>query len=96
VLKMATIWGAKILGLEREIGTLEVGKKADVIVVDTRSPHLAPLYHPLSSLVYSANGGDVKDVIVDGRILMKDRRMTELDGEEIMARVREISSKINL
>jgi 5-methylthioadenosine/S-adenosylhomocysteine deaminase len=96
VLKMATIWGAKILGLEREIGTLEVGKKADVIVVDTRSPHLAPLYHPLSSLVYSANGGDVKDVIVDGRILMKDRRMTELDGEQIMARVREISSKINL
>jgi 5-methylthioadenosine/S-adenosylhomocysteine deaminase len=96
VLKMATIWGAKILGLDREIGTLEVGKKADVIVVDTHIPHLVPLYHPLSSLVYSASGGDVKDVIVDGKILMKDRKMRELDSEEVMARVREISAKIKL
>jgi 5-methylthioadenosine/S-adenosylhomocysteine deaminase len=94
VLKMATSWGAKVLGLAEEIGTLEVGKKADVIVVDARSPHLRPLYNPLSSLVYSANGGDVKDVIVDGKVLMRDRKMTELDGEEIMARVREISSGI--
>jgi 5-methylthioadenosine/S-adenosylhomocysteine deaminase len=96
VLKMATVWGATILGLAGEVGTIEVGKKADVIVVDTQSPHLTPLYHPVSSLVYSANGSDVKDVVVDGRILMKDRRMTELDGEEIMARVREISARINL
>jgi 5-methylthioadenosine/S-adenosylhomocysteine deaminase len=96
VLRMATVWGATILGLAGEVGTIEVGKKADVIVVDTQSPHLTPLYHPVSSLVYSANGSDVKDVVVDGRILMKDRRMTELDGEEIMARVREISARINL
>ena len=96
VLKMATIWGARVLGLEQEIGTLEVGKKADVIVVDLRSPHLAPLYNPLSSLVYSASGGDVKDVIIDGKILMKDRKMTQLDGEEIMGRVREISERIKL
>ena len=94
VLKMATIGGAKLLGLEREIGTLEVGKKADVIVVDLRSPHLAPLYNPLSSLVYSASGGDVKDSLVDGKILMKDRKITCLDCEEIMARVREISAAI--
>jgi 5-methylthioadenosine/S-adenosylhomocysteine deaminase len=96
VLKMATIWGARILGLEREIGTLQVGKKADVIVVDLRTPHLTPFYHPLSSLVYSASGGDVKDVIVNGKILMKDRNMTHLDCEEIMARVREISAGISL
>lgn len=96
VLKMATLWGARVLGLEQDIGTLEVGKKADVIVVDLRSPHLTPLYNPFSSLVYSASGGDVKDVIVDGKILMKNRKMTHLDGEEIMARVREISAKIKL
>ena len=94
VLKMATLWGAKILGLEKEIGTLEKGKKADIIVVDLRTPSLAPLYHPLSSLVYCANGGDVKDVIVDGKVLMKDRKMTCLDPQEIMARVREISAGI--
>jgi 5-methylthioadenosine/S-adenosylhomocysteine deaminase len=95
LLKMATRWGAKLLGLEQEIGTLEKGKKADIIVVDLRTPHLAPLYHPFSSLVYSACGADVKDVVVDGKILMKDRKMLHLDAQEIMARVREISAKIN-
>jgi len=94
VLKMATIWGAKVLGLEKEIGTIEVGKKADIITIDLRKPHLVPLYNPLSTIVYSANGSDVKDVIVNGRVLMKDRTFTALDAEEVMARVREISEKI--
>jgi 5-methylthioadenosine/S-adenosylhomocysteine deaminase len=96
VLKMATRWGARILGLEQEIGTLEVGKKADVIVVDLRSPHLVPLYHPISTLVYAASGGDVKDVMVNGKILMRDRRMTHLDAEEVMRKVREISKRISI
>lgn len=94
VLRMATIWGAKVLGLEKEIGTIEVGKKADIITIDLRKPHLVPLYNPLSTIVYSANGSDVKDVIVNGRVLMKDRTFTALDAEEVMARVREISEKI--
>jgi len=93
-LKMATIWGARVLGLDREIGTLEVGKKADIITVDLRKPHLVPPYNPISTLVYSASGADVKDVIVNGRVLMKDRAFTGLDAEEVMARVREISGKI--
>lgn len=93
-LKMATIWGAKVLGLDQEIGTLEVGKKADIITVDLRKPHLVPLYNPISTLVYSASGADVKDVIVNGRVLMKDRAFTGLDGEEVMAKVREISDEI--
>ncbi len=67
VLKMATIWGAKLLGLEKEIGTIEVGKKADIITVDLRKPHLVPLYNPISTIVYSACGSDVKDVIVNGQ-----------------------------
>ncbi len=94
VLKMATVWGAKVLGLEREIGTLEVGKKADIITIDLRKPHLVPLYNPESTIVYSASGADVKDVIVNGRMLMKDRTFTALDAEEVMAKVREISEKI--
>jgi 5-methylthioadenosine/S-adenosylhomocysteine deaminase len=94
VLKMATVWGAKVLGLDKEIGTIEVGKKADIITIDLRKPHLVPLYNPVSTIVYSASGSDVKDVIVNGRVLMKDRTFTALDAEEVMAKVREISDKI--
>jgi 5-methylthioadenosine/S-adenosylhomocysteine deaminase len=94
VLRMATSWGAKILGLEEQIGTIEVGKKADIIVVDLNSPHLTPLYNPYSLLVYSADGSDVKDVIVNGKILMKDRKLCTLDPELIMDRVNQISRNI--
>lgn len=96
VLKMATSWGAKILGLEKEIGTIEVGKKADIIVLDLQSPHLVPLYNPLSAIVYSANGADVKDVIVNGKILMKDRTFRTLDPDEIMERVKAIGREIRI
>jgi len=94
VVKMANTWGAAVLGLDKLIGTLEVGKRADVIVVDLNRPHLCPLYEPLSALVYSASGSDVKDVVVDGKILMKDRRLMTLDEEEVIQRVREICKKI--
>ena len=94
VLKMATSEGARALGLDGEIGTIEKGKKADLIVVDMNRPHLVPLYNPVSNLVYSAGGADVKDVVVDGRVLMKDRTFQTLDPIEIMARVREIAEGI--
>lgn len=94
VLKMATSYGAKIMGLEDETGTIEKGKKADIIVIDLNSPHMVPLYNPLSAIVYSAEGSDVRDVIVNGRILMKGRRFQTLEQEEIMERVRAISIRI--
>ena len=94
VLKMATSYGAKIMGLEKETGTIEKGKKADIIVVDLNSPHMVPLYNPLSAIVYSATGSDVRDVIVNGRILMKGRRFQTLDQEEVMERVKAISVSI--
>jgi 5-methylthioadenosine/S-adenosylhomocysteine deaminase len=94
VLKMATAGGAQVLGWGKEIGTLEKGKRADIIVVDLHEPHLCPLYDPFSALVYSADGADVKDVVVNGKILMKDRRFTQLDTGEIMARVRRIADRI--
>lgn len=91
VLRMATAGGASLLGLENEIGTLEEGKRADIIVVNLDAPHLRPLYDPYSTLVYSASGADVKDVMVNGRILMKDRIFMTLDPEEVMAKVKEIA-----
>ena len=96
VLKMATIWGASVIGMEKEIGSLEVGKKADIIVLDLESPHLCPIYDPISAMVYSASGADVKDVIVDGRVLMKNREFTTLNPLEIMERVRRIAAKIRI
>jgi len=94
VLKMATIWGAAILGLEKHIGTIEVEKKADIIVIDLHNPHLCPIYDPLSAIVYSASGSDVKDVIVDGKVLMKNREFKTLDPIKIMKMVNHISKGI--
>jgi 5-methylthioadenosine/S-adenosylhomocysteine deaminase len=96
VLKMATSWGGAALGIEQDVGTIEKGKKADIIVVDLQSPHLVPLYNPFSSLVYSANGADVRDVIVDGQILLRDRVFQTLDPDEIMEKVRALTSTFGL
>ena len=73
VCKMATIGGAKVLGMDKLIGSVETGKKADIILVDMNQPHLTPLYNCYSQLVYAARGADVKTSIINGRIVMKDR-----------------------
>jgi len=84
VLKMATINGAKALGLEKDIGSLEVGKKADIVLVDLSKPHLKPLHNIYASIVYSAHGSDVDTVIVDGKILMENRHVKTLDEQAVM------------
>jgi len=91
VLKMATIEGAKALGMSHETGSLETGKKADVIVIDTNKPHLTPMYNPFSHLVYAARGQDVSHTIINGRLVMENRQLLTLDLEEIMARAMEKS-----
>ena len=95
VLKMATTGGAQVAGLEDRVGTIEAGKKADIIIVDTNTPHMTPIYNPYSQLVYSAAGGDVRDVIINGRIVYRDRRFTTLDRDEIMNEVQRISRRIS-
>ncbi len=95
VLKMATIGGAKVIGLEDRVGTIEAGKKADIIIVDTNTPHMTPLYNPYSQLVYSAAGGDVRDVIINGRIVYRDRRFTTLDRDEIINEVKGLARTIS-
>jgi len=87
-LEMATIHGAKALGLERGIGSLEAGKKADVILIDFRKPHLTPVHDPYANIVYSAHGEDVDTVIVDGKILMENREVEALKEEEIVEKAR--------
>lgn len=94
VLTMATIGGAKAIGLDKEIGSLEIGKQADVIVIDIRKPHLIPMYNPVSHLVYSAKGSDVRDVIVAGRMILKDRKLLTLDMADIYEKVNAISDRI--
>ncbi len=76
VLQMATINGAKTLLWSREIGSIEVGKKADLAIVDFKKPHLTPMYNETSHLVYSAKNADVDTVIINGRIVMENRKIT--------------------
>ena len=84
VLDFATINGAKTLDIQNEIGSVEVGKKADIIVLDFNKPHLTPCHDFVSHLVYAANGSDVCTTIVDGKPLMIDREFLTLDKEKVL------------
>ncbi len=84
VLELATINGAIALGMGSEIGSIEVGKKADVVLVDLNRPNLTPLTNPISHLVYAARGSDVSTVIIDGKIVMENGQMRTLDEVEVL------------
>jgi cytosine/adenosine deaminase-related metal-dependent hydrolase len=84
VLEMATLNGAKATLWRGQIGSIERGKLADLIVIDLRRPHLVPVRNPVSNLVYAANGGDVDTVIIDGKIIMENRQMTTIEEEEVV------------
>jgi 5-methylthioadenosine/S-adenosylhomocysteine deaminase len=86
---MATIKGAKALGLEREVGSLEVGKRADIILIDMSKPHLKLLHSVCANLVYSARGSDVDTVIVDGKVLMEKRQVKTLNEIAVMEKAEE-------
>jgi 5-methylthioadenosine/S-adenosylhomocysteine deaminase len=94
VLGLATGGGARALNLHHHIGSLEPGKKADLIVINCDQPHLVPLYNPYSQLVYAATGADVRTVLIAGRVVMQDRRLLTLDVAEAMDRVREFGHRI--
>jgi 5-methylthioadenosine/S-adenosylhomocysteine deaminase len=86
VLDMATIGGASALGISESVGSVEEGKWADLIMVDLRSPNLNPIHGKdtiISDIVYSAKGENVDTTIVDGRILMAEKRYTSLDDDQI-------------
>ncbi len=94
VLKMATIDGAWAIGLADRIGSLEIGKQADIIILDTRAPHLTPMYHPDSHIVYAAGGADVRHVLVAGRPVVRNRQLLTINIGEVIDRVNDIARDI--
>ena len=94
VLEMATIGGARALGLDAKIGSIEAGKRADLILVSMRGARQTPMYNPVSHLVYVARGGDVRTTIVNGRVLMRDRRVLTLDEPAVLAEARRLAVKV--
>ncbi len=95
VLGMATRGGARCLGLDDRIGTLSLGSAADLIIVELKNkPHLTPLYNPWSQLVYAASGADVATVIINGRIVLRDRRLVTIDLSAVIADVERIADRI--
>ena len=94
VLRMTTIEAARALGIDHLTGSLESGKAADIIIIDTASPHLTPMYRPASHLVYAARGSDVATTIINGRIVMQDRKLLSLDMEEIRDKIQIIAEEI--
>jgi 5-methylthioadenosine/S-adenosylhomocysteine deaminase len=94
VVEMATMGGARVLGLADKIGSIVEGKLADIILIGLKQPHLTPLYNPFSHLVYAASGADVRTSIIGGKIVMRDRRLVTLDVDTIMDKVRRIGREI--
>ena len=86
VVEMATIGGARAIHQEKQIGSLEAGKKADLILVDTTAPHATPMYNVYSQLVYALKASDVRTVVIGGKIVMEDRRMLTLEESAILAK----------
>lgn len=93
-LKMATINGAKALLWDNEIGSIEIGKKADLILIDMDKPHIYPIHSIISALAYSVQGSDVDTVIVDGNIIMENRNINTLDVEKIMFNAERVSKDL--
>jgi len=92
-LTLTTINGAKVIGRD-DIGSLEQGKKADFIIIDLDKPHLVPLYNPCSHLVYAASGADVTTTIINGRVIMRDRKILTVDEQEVMREVKLIAKRV--
>jgi 5-methylthioadenosine/S-adenosylhomocysteine deaminase len=95
VLRMATIEGAKALGLDHLIGSLEIGKHADLMVIDCHKPHLTPMYNPVSHLVYAACGSDVMATIIEGQLVMENGQLLNLDIEKVLSKVKGLAAGLS-
>ncbi len=94
VFRMATLGGARVIGQADQLGSLEVGKLADIVLVDVRRAGMTPLYDPYSHLVYAARGGDVSTVLVHGRLVVADGAVTTVDEEAAMERARRFADRV--
>lgn len=93
-LEMATINGARALGLEKEIGSLEAGKRADMIVVSLEASHAMPMYNLVSQMVYALKGDDVSDVMINGRQVVRGRQVLTIDAKQLFAKVAEFRARV--
>ena len=93
-IEMATIGGARVIGREKELGSLEAGKRADMIVVRMDQPRQTPMYDPVSHLVYATRGDDVDTTIVDGRVLMRGGKVLTLDQAAVLANARKAAGQV--
>jgi len=91
---MATIGGARVIGMEKLLGSLEAGKRADLITVSTRAARQTPMYDPVSHLVYVTRGDDVRTTIVNGKVLMSDRRLRTLDRESVILEANRLAARV--
>ncbi len=94
VVEMATIDGAKALHMEKEIGSLETGKKADIILISLNEPNAVPMYEVYAQLAYSLKGSDVQTVIIGGRLVMLDRKLLTIDEAQVLAKAREYKKTV--
>ena len=94
-LEMATLGGARVLGLEKEIGSLESGKRADMIAVRLDRPNAVPVYDPISQMVYALKADDVRDVMVNGRPVVRDSKILTLDEKQILLKAAEYRAKVS-
>jgi 5-methylthioadenosine/S-adenosylhomocysteine deaminase len=94
MVRMATMGGAIALGMEKVVGSLEIGKRADLITINIDSPHLTPCYDPYSQVVYCANGADVRDSVIDGKVVMENRVLLTANMNEITKKAQSIAAKI--
>lgn len=92
--EMATIGGARVLGMEREIGSLEPGKRADVVILETVRPHLVPNHDPVGLVAYSMLPSDVVMTLVNGKVVYEQGRLTTMDGAEVMAKAAEAADRL--
>ncbi|MGA9965686.1 MAG: amidohydrolase [Terriglobales bacterium] len=96
VVEMATIDGARALHMEKEIGSLEAGKKADLIVINLDEPNAVPMYDVYAQLAYALKGSDVETVVIGGRVVMRDRKVLTVQEAEAMAKAREYKQRVAL
>ena len=94
VFRMATMGGARVLNLHDRIGSLEPGKRADIVLLDTRRAGLTPLYDVYSLLVYQARGSDVSTVLVNGRVVVRDREVLTVNEAEVVERARDFRDRV--
>jgi 5-methylthioadenosine/S-adenosylhomocysteine deaminase len=93
-LEMATLHGARALLMQDQIGSIEVGKKADLVLFDTRHIEWQPLLHPINNLIYSVSGHSVDTVLIDGEIVLERGKFTKINEEEIYSKIHQLAKRL--